>query len=128
MRAGEFGSVAIYEGDQLTGILTETDIVRAVADHRKPETATIAEYMSRNPVTADPDEDSMEVAERMLRGGFRHLPVIEEGRMIGMVSARDLLQVEAWPPARFHQARAASIDHPFRPRRGRIVQPESGRS
>ncbi|HEY5034785.1 MAG TPA: CBS domain-containing protein [Candidatus Dormibacteraeota bacterium] len=110
MRAGEFGSVAIYEGDRLAGILTETDLVRAVADHR--------EYMSLDPVTAGLDEDSMEVAERMVRNGFRHLPVVEKGRLIGMVSARDLLQVEAWPPAR-HRATTgvASIEHPVRPRR-----------
>ena len=129
MRAGEFGSIAIYEGDQLAGILTETDIVRSVAEHRDPDTTTLSEYMSLDPVTADPEEDSMDVAERMVKGGFRHLPVIEEGRLIGMVSARDLLQVEAWPPARFRQRTgAASINHPMRPRRGRLVQPESGRS
>jgi CBS domain-containing protein len=129
MRAGEFGSVAIFEGDRLAGILTETDIVRSVAEHRDPDTTTLSEYMSLDPVTAEPDEDSTEVALRMVQGGFRHLPVVEDGRLIGMVSARDLLQVEAWPPARFRQRTgAASIDHPVRPRRRRLVQPESGRS
>ena len=118
MRAGEFGSVAIYEGDRLAGILTETDLVRAVADHRDLASTTVSEYMSLDPVTAGLDEDSMEVAERMVRNGFRHLPVVEKGRLIGMVSARDLLQVEAWPPAR-HRATTgvASIEHPVRPRR-----------
>jgi CBS domain-containing protein len=129
MSAGEFGSVAIYDGDRLAGILTETDIVRAIAANRKPETTTVSEYMSPDPVTAGPEEDSMEVAERMVRGGFRHLPVLEQGRLIGMVSARDLLQVEAWPPARFRERTgAAAINHPVRPRRGRLVQPESERS
>lgn len=118
MRAGEFGSTAIYEGDRLAGILTETDLVRAVADHRDLASTTVSEYMSLDPVTAGLDEDSMEVAERMVRNGFRHLPVVEKGRLIGMVSARDLLQVEAWPPAR-HRATTgvASIEHPVRPRR-----------
>ena len=118
MRAGEFGSMAIYEGDRLAGILTETDLVRAVADHRDLASTTVSEYMSLDPVTAGLDEDSMEVAERMVRNGFRHLPVVEKGRLIGMVSARDLLQVEARPPAR-HRATTgvASIEHPVRPRR-----------
>ena len=118
MRAGEFGSVAIFEGDRLAGILTETDLVRAVADHRDLASTTVSEYMSLDPVTAGLDEDSMEVAERMVRNGFRHLPVVEKGRLIGMVSARDLLQKEAWPPAR-HRATTgvASIEHPVRPRR-----------
>jgi CBS domain-containing protein len=121
MRAGEFGSMAIYEGDRLVGILTETDLVRAVADHRDPASTTVSEYMSLDPVTAGLDEDSMEVAERMVRNGFRHLPVVEQGRLVGMVSARDLLQVEAWPPAR-HRAMTgvASIDHPVRPKRRRL--------
>jgi CBS domain-containing protein len=118
MRAGEFGSIAIYEGDRLAGILTETDLVRAVADHRDPASTTVSEYMSLDPVTAGLDEDSMEVAERMVSNGFRHLPVVEQGRLIGMVSARDLLQVEAWPPARHHATTGvASIEHPVRRRR-----------
>jgi CBS domain-containing protein len=124
MQAGGFGSVAIYEGDRLAGILTETDIVRAVADHRNPATTTLAVYMSRDPVTTNPEDDSMEVALRMVQGGFRHLPVVEEGRLIGMVSARDLLQVEAWPPSRMRQRTgAAAVNHPVRPRRHRLVEP-----
>ena len=118
MTSGGFGSIAVFEGDRLDGILTETDLVRAVADHIDPTSTSVSGYMSREPITADPEEDSMEVAERMVRNGFRHLPVVEKGRLIGMVSARDLLQVEAWPPAR-HRATTgvASIEHPVRPRR-----------
>lgn len=123
MRAGEFGSIAIYEGERLAGILTETDLVRAVADHRDPASTTVSEYMSLDPVTAGLEEDSMEVAERMVRNGFRHLPVVDQGRLVGMVSARDILQLEAWPPAR-HRATTgvASIEHPVRPRRHRRLQ------
>lgn len=123
MRAGEFGSVAICEGDEMAGILTETDLVRAMADHRDPVSTRVSEYMSLNPVTAGLEEDSIEVSERMVRNGFRHLPVVEHGRLVGMVSARDILQVEAWPPARHRAATGvASIDHPTRPRRRRRLQ------
>ena len=127
MHAGRFGSVAIYEGDRLVGILTETDVVRAVAEHRRPETATIAEFMSRDPVTAGLDEDSVEVAERMVRGGYRHLPVLDSDRLVGIVSARDLLQVEAWPPATRRDNLLPAVDHPVRPRRGHLVEPEPTR-
>lgn len=124
MRTGRFGSVAVYEQDRLAGILTETDIVRAVAEHRDPETTRLSEYMSSNPVTADPEEESSDAAERMVAGGFRHLPVVEHGRLIGMVSARDLLLVEAWPPASRDKTGTAAVDHPVRPRTGRLIEPE----
>ncbi|MGZ3387569.1 MAG: CBS domain-containing protein [Isosphaeraceae bacterium] len=95
MRVTEFGSVVICDADQLIGILTETDLVRAIADHRDPTTTLVADYMSRNPVTADVNDDSVAVAERMASNRYRHLPVVEHGRLIGMVSARDLLRLEA---------------------------------
>jgi CBS domain-containing protein len=100
MRVGEFGSVAICEADRLIGIVTETDIVRAIADRRDPRSTTVADYMSRDPVTVEVTDDSLAVAERMASNRFRHLPVMENGRLIGMVSARDLLRLEAGPAAR----------------------------
>ena len=115
MRAGGFGSTAV-EGDRLAGILTETDLVRAVADHVDPTSTPVSGYMSREPITAGLEEDSSEVAERMVRYGFRHLPAVEQGLLVGMVSARDLLQVEAWPPARHRaQTGVAAVDHLVRP-------------
>ncbi len=128
MHAGQFGSVAVYEGDRLVGILTETDIVRAVSERSDPRTTKLSEYMSLEPVTAGPEEDSMDVALRMVRGGFRHLPVVEDDKLIGMVSACDLLQLEAWPPARSgRRTGSASINHPVRPRRHRLVEPATPR-
>jgi CBS domain-containing protein len=107
MRVGGFGSVAVCEADRLIGILTETDLVRAIADRREPSSTTVRDYMSRDPVTADLNEDLIEVAERMASNGFRHLPVVEHGRLIGMVSARNLLQLEARPAARRRGTSAA---------------------
>ena len=97
MQSGGFGALPVYEGDRLIGILTERDLVAAVAAGADPAATTIGSYMSVEPVTADPEEDSVAVAERMARLGVRHLPVVEQGRLIGMVSARDLLVTEAWP-------------------------------
>ncbi len=108
MRVGRLGSIAICEGDRLIGILTETDLVRAIAGRRDPASTTVADYMSRDPVTADVMDDSFAVAERMANRGFRHLPVMEHGRLIGMVSARDLLRLQARPRIR-RRARPAAI-------------------
>ncbi len=108
MRLVGFGSVAVCEADRLIGILTETDVVRAIADRRDPNSTAVADYMSRDPVTADLKEDSLAVAERMASNGFRHLPVVEHGRLIGMVSARDLLQLEARLASRRRGTSAAS--------------------
>ncbi|HLH70969.1 MAG TPA: CBS domain-containing protein [Candidatus Dormibacteraeota bacterium] len=104
MRAHGIGALPLFEGERLMGILTERDVLAAVADG-VAETAVAAAYMTPDPVTAEPWEDSTVVAERMLERGIRHLPVVEHGRLIGMVSARDLLVLEAWPgPGRIPSA------------------------
>ena len=96
MRAHGIGALPVYEGDRLTGIVSERDVVAAVADG-VATTAVAAACMTPEPVTAAPNEDSAEVALRMLELGIRHMPVVEQGRVIGIVSARDLLMLEAWP-------------------------------
>lgn len=127
MSANDIGALAVYEADRLAGILTERDIVRAIADRSNLEVTVASDYMSRDPVTAKPDDDTMEIAERMLHGGFRHLPVVEEGRLVGMVSARDLLQVEAWPSVRQREDRMAAIGQPLRAVRRTLIEPPEGR-
>ncbi len=93
------GALAVLDGDRVTGIITERDLVAALADPPDPgdpAALTAAAYATTRLKTAAPDEDSHEVARRMLEEGIRHLPVEEEGRMIGMVSMRDLLALETW--------------------------------
>jgi CBS domain-containing protein len=57
---------------------------------------SVSAHASFRPETADVEEDSRDVARRMLELGVRHLPVTAEGQLVGMVSMRDLLAVEAW--------------------------------
>ncbi|GIU85479.1 MAG: histidine kinase [Acidimicrobiales bacterium] len=75
----------------LLGILTERDVLRAVAKGANPEATAVREWMTEDPATADPSTDTEEAAKVMLVGGFRHLPVVDAGRPIGMVSLRDVL-------------------------------------
>jgi CBS domain-containing protein len=96
MKFHEIGALAVYEGRRLVGIITERDVLRAVGEGSVPETTTVAQYMSSEPVSVSPEMDAGEAAALMLSLGARHLPVMEAGEIVGMLSARDLLGAEAW--------------------------------
>lgn len=91
MVKGRFGSVVVTDGPMILGILTERDVLRATAAGADPTTSTVAEWMTSDPVTIGPETDSDAAAELMLSGGFRHLPVVDASRLIGIVSLRDVL-------------------------------------
>ena len=84
------GSTLVMEGSQLIGIFTERDTVRAISQSHDAPDHEISSWMTRDPRTVDPDEDVDDALKTMLASGFRHLPVVENGRVIGMVSMRDL--------------------------------------
>jgi CBS domain-containing protein len=93
MRENDVSSLAVLQDERLVGIVTERDIVSSVAEGADPETE-IAGYMTQEPATAHPDEIVGVVVERMLNLGVRHLPVVRNGAVVGMISARDLLTLE----------------------------------
>ncbi len=92
MNERQVGAAVVLEGDVLTGILTERDVLRAVGEGRV-EGATIADLMTPHPETIEPSESTDTAATLMIHGGFRHLPVVEEGKVVGIVSIRDLMRV-----------------------------------
>ena len=98
MRLADVSALPIMEEGRLVGMLTERDLTRAVADAVSPTTVGVASYMSLGLSVAGPDEDSQEVAARMLELGIRHLPVLEQGKLVGIISMRDLLLLEALRP------------------------------
>jgi CBS domain-containing protein len=79
----------------LAGIITERDIVRAVAERRDLSEGTAGEYMTWEPATVALETPLSDVARRMLALGVHHLPVMVAGEVLGMVSARDLLELES---------------------------------
>ena len=95
MQFHETGALAVYDKGILAGIITERDVLRAVGEGRVPEATTVAEYMSPDPVTVTPEIEAGQAAALMLSLGARHLPVMEGGELVGMLSARDLLEDEA---------------------------------
>ncbi|HEX9892075.1 MAG TPA: CBS domain-containing protein [Actinomycetota bacterium] len=96
MSFNEVGSLAVFDRGDLVGIITERDLVRAMADGVDPEVTPVDRYMTPDPVTVDPETDLEQAAAMMLKLGARHLPVTEGGRVMGMISARDLLTDQAW--------------------------------
>ncbi|MFL5797342.1 MAG: cyclic nucleotide-binding/CBS domain-containing protein [Actinomycetota bacterium] len=91
MYARRTGSSLVMDGDRLIGIFTERDIVRALSgtsDHGR--TSLVRDRMTPDPQVIAPGATLGEALDRMLTGGFRHLPVVEDDRVIGMVSMRDL--------------------------------------
>ena len=93
MVKGGFGSAVVMEGSWLVGILTERDVLRAAASGTDLTSSPVSEWMTRDPVTASPDMGADEAAELMMVHGFRHLPVVEDRTLRGMVSLRDILRV-----------------------------------
>jgi CBS domain-containing protein len=91
----DVSALVILDGYRLAGILTERDVVRAVADRRDLGDCTVGEYMTREPATVDLETPLWDVAWRMLAYGVRHLPVVVTGEVTGMVSARDLLELQS---------------------------------
>jgi CBS domain-containing protein len=93
MRHDRVGAVAVMSSGRLVGIITERDLMRAVADGVDPERALASERMTSDPWTIDHDELATRAAERMIELGVRHLPVVEDGVVLGVISTRDLLRL-----------------------------------
>ena len=86
----EVSSAAVSDYGRLIGILTERDLTRAVAGRTHSSEARVREWMTPDPVTLPPTASPKEAAETMLERGFRHIPVIEADRAVGIVSIRDV--------------------------------------
>jgi CBS domain-containing protein len=94
MRREDADSVAVMSEGRLLGIITERDLVRAIADGVDPQQAKADVIMSADPATVTADEEVAVVALKMMRLGIRHLPVVDQdGSPIGLISARDLVAV-----------------------------------
>jgi citrate synthase len=99
-RMGErkVGSVVVTDGDRPVGILTERDLVRVAGGGIDPSAATVADWMTADPDVVGPDEPVGRAFHALSKGGYRHFPVVEDGRVVGVVSIRDLLRVARIEP------------------------------
>ncbi len=95
MKARSIGAIIVVEDTRLVGIFTERDaLFRVAAAGRNPNETEIGEVMTHNPTTTGPDRPFADALDIMHEGRFRHVPVIEDGCPIGMVSSRDAMGPE----------------------------------
>ena len=85
------GAVLVLAGERLQGVFTERDVLRAVA-RGHADTPTVGDWMTPHPETIEPDETTEHAAVLMIHGGFRHLPVVDAGKVVGILSIRDLVR------------------------------------
>ena len=96
MDAARVGSALVMDHETLIGIFTERDVLHALK--RNPSAALespVSRWMTRDPMTIGPDVTVRQALGKMLRGGFRHLPIVERKHVVGIVSLRDLARALA---------------------------------
>ena len=92
MKQHNIGALLVVDGQRLCGIFTERDaLFRVVAEGRDPVATQVSQVMTPQPQTIHPDKPFLHALRIMHVGRFRHLPVVEDGRPLGMVSSRDAL-------------------------------------
>ena len=95
MTEKRIGAAAVLEGTRLAGILSERDVMsRVVAKGLDPDTLQVGDVMTKDLVVAEVGDSHDDGLRKMKQAGCRHLPVVSAGALVGMVSQRDLLQVD----------------------------------
>ncbi len=95
MTTHNVGIVAVLDDDRLIGVFSERDVVRRVVDRGlDPARTPVADVMTTDIIVADADEDYQSAMRKMDHGNIRHLPVVSEGRLLSMISIRDLMRVD----------------------------------
>ncbi len=95
MAGKNVGAILVLEDDQLVGIFSERDVVfRVIAKGLEAKTTTLAEVMTASPKTLAPTKSYGHALLLMQENGFRHVPVVENGRAIGIISSRNAMDPE----------------------------------
>ena len=99
MAEEDVGIVVVFDSTGMVGVLSERDLARAAADDVDFDLAPAKDYMTESPVFVTADGPIGEAIAKMNEYGMRHLPVVREGEVVGMISARDVLRLfgTRWP-------------------------------
>ena len=93
MNEQRVGSVVVVDGNRPTGILTERDLIRFAAAGHDPSATKVSEWMTSDPHTVGPDAEVTVAWSTFAENGFRHVPVVDNGELVGIVSLRDLVKL-----------------------------------
>ncbi|WP_336488359.1 CBS domain-containing protein [Methylobacterium nigriterrae] len=107
MREHHVGALAVTEGGGLIGIISERDVIaRVIAVELDPQLTPVRAVMTSDPQTIDVEECLADALQKMLDGHFRHLPVMQEAQVMGMISMRDIPTEYRLMRQRYEQMRA----------------------
>lgn len=89
------GALVVVDGEeQLVGIISERDVIRQAARRDDVLSQTVGEVMTKDVITGMPQDDVMSVVHTLSERRFRHLPIVEQGRLVGMISVTDIIRVQ----------------------------------
>ena len=91
----KIGAVPVLEGERVVGIFSERDVMnRVVARSLDPQKTTVEQVMTKELIVGTPEEDIAQILIRMKQANIRHLPIVEQDKLVGIISFRDLLQAD----------------------------------
>lgn len=117
------GSLIIVESGEIVGVVTERDVLRAVASGKDISSVMVGDVMTSDVITTTPDTSVRDAARTMAKHWIRHLPVVDDGRLVGIISQRDVTGVFA---ALVHATGAPDIDTDSLVRDQRLARIEFG--
>lgn len=123
MWRNQTGSLVIVDGDAVVGIVTERDVLRTVAAGNDADVVSVAEAMTRDVVSVSPDASVRDAARVMAQHWIRHLPVIQDDQLVGIVSQRDVTGIFA---ALWYETGLPEIDTDNLVRQRRLARIEAG--
>ena len=94
MRRRNVGAAVVLDPEEPgPGVITERDVLRSIGSGDDPDLEKVADHLTANPIFASPDWSLEQAAAAMIRGGFRHLVVVDNGELAGILSMRDIVRV-----------------------------------
>lgn len=91
LTAGRTGAAVVVRGGRVLGVISERDVVAALAQGGDPDLVWASDVMTPDPVWAEPEDTAEEVLRRMMVAGVRHLPVVADGNLVGVLAMSDVL-------------------------------------